>query len=90
MTVVSNVSTSSADTVVDEEAAAGASDKVGAVVEETEMEREEGVKVRASGRARKPAMKKIEADAVEEALIAEKVVIVPTKSVKKRRASGRR
>ena len=68
MTVVSNVSTSSADTVVDEEAAAGASDKVGAVVEETEMEREEGVKVRASGRARKPAMKKIEADAVEEAL----------------------
>ena len=90
MTVVSNVSTSSADTAVDEEAAAGDSDKLAAVVEETEKEREEGVKVRASGRARKPAMKKIEADAVEEALIAEKVVIVPTKSVKKRRASGRR
>lgn len=90
VTVVSNASTSSADTAVDEEAAVGNSDKIAAVVQDTVKEREEGVKLRASGRARKPAMKKIEADAVEDALVAEKVVIVPTKSVKRRRAVKRR
>ncbi|KAI0093116.1 hypothetical protein BDY19DRAFT_902916 [Irpex rosettiformis] len=84
VTAVSNDSTFSADTVVDEEATESTKTQNGRIVGE------KGAKIRASGRARKPAMKKIEADAVEEALVAEKVVITATKSAKRKRVAGKR